>query len=83
MDRIYAQSGEKITYTKRGQDWLAVSGFKGDNIFYRKAVIACNGTTWHHIAFEYPASQKREMDAFVNRASQAIDHGEYESCGQY
>ena len=81
MDAIYAQRGEQITYTRRGRDWLAVSGFKGDKIFYRKAVIACNGTTWHHIAFEYPATHKLEMDAFVNRASRTIDRSEYEGCG--
>jgi hypothetical protein len=34
-------------------DWLAVSGIKGNKIFYRKAVIACGGKVWHHIAFEY------------------------------
>ena len=62
-------------------NWRAVSGIKGDRIFYRKAVIACGGTVWHHIAFEYPASHKRQIDPFVLRASQSIDHAENDSCG--
>jgi hypothetical protein len=80
MDTIARQNGEAITYFRREQDWLAVSGFKGDRIFYRKAVIACGGTVWHHIAFEYPAARKRQMDRFVIQASQSIDRAEYDSC---
>lgn len=82
MDTIAAQQGEAVTYFRRDRDWLAVSGFKGGRIFYRKAVIACAGTMWHHIAFEYPAIRKQEMDPFVVRASQSIDHAEYDSCGE-
>lgn len=80
MRTLTAARGEKVTYFRRGRDWLAVSGFKGHRIFYRKAVVACNGSTWHHIAFEYPAARKEEMDAFVNRASRTIDQAEYDSC---
>jgi serine/threonine-protein kinase len=80
MKALSARRGEQVTYSRRGRDWLAVSGFKGDRIFYRKAVIACNGRSWHHIAFEYPATHKERMDPFVNRASRTIDHAEYDSC---
>ena len=80
MDTIATQEGEAVTYFRWERDWLAVSGFKGDRIFYRKAVIACGGTVWHHIAFEYPAARKRQMDPFVVRASQSIDRAEYDSC---
>jgi hypothetical protein len=80
MDTVARQNGEAITYFRREQDWLAVSGFKADRIFYRKAVIACGGTVWHHIAFEYPAARKRQMDRFVIQASQSIDRAEYDSC---
>ena len=60
--------------------WGAISGFKGSKIFYRKAVLACGGTVWHAIAFEYPAARKREMDSFVIRASHSIDQAENDSC---
>ena len=80
MDRIARQEGETITYFRREPDWIAVSGFKGGRIFYRKAVLACGGKVWHHIEFEYPAALKRRMDPFVNRASYGIDHAENDSC---
>ena len=80
MDTVATQQGEGVTYLRRERDWLAVSGLKGGRIFYRKAVIACGGNMWHHIAFEYPAARKRQMDPFVIRASQSIDHAEYDSC---
>jgi serine/threonine-protein kinase len=82
MDTVQVQKGEAVTYSRREHDWLAVSGFKGDRIFYRKAVLACGGTMWHHIAFEYPSTRKQEMNAFVVRASQSIDHAEYDSCAE-
>jgi hypothetical protein len=80
MDRFARQEGEIITYFRRRPDWIAVSGFKGSKIFYRKAVVACGGTVWHHIEFEYPAARKREMDPFVNRASYTVDHSENADC---
>jgi hypothetical protein len=49
-------------------------------MFYRKAVVACGGTTWHHIAFEYPPAKQRAMDRFVARASAAVDRAENEGC---
>ena len=80
MNALASADGERVTYHRRERDWLAVSGFRGDKIFYRKAVIACGGTVWHHIEFEYPASRKREMDPFVVRASRAIDRAENDNC---
>lgn len=80
VDAMTTNPGEQITYQKREGDWGVVSGFKGDKIFYRKAVLACGGKVWHEIAFEYPADRKREMDSFVIRASRSIDHAENDSC---
>jgi len=65
--------GEKVTYLRGEHDWLVVSGFRGDRIFYRKAILACGGTQWRHVVFEYPAEAKREFDRFVTRMSRALD----------
>lgn len=72
--------GEQITYLRAEPNWIAVSGLKGERIFYRKARIACGGRVWHNIAFEYPAAAKREMDRNVRRASEAVDHSESDGC---
>jgi serine/threonine-protein kinase len=73
MKTLAFVDGETITYLRGERTWIAVSGFKGNRIFYRKAVIACGGTIWKHIAFEYPIELRHEMDRFVVSAATALD----------
>src|SRR5262249_47578467 len=80
MKTIAFADGEQITYLRGERSWIAVSGFKGDRIFYRKAVLACGGRVWRHVALEYPAEQRRRLDAFVERASAVIDATSNEAC---
>jgi hypothetical protein len=63
---------EQITYEARGGDWVVASGYRGDRIFYRRAMLACNNMKWRHIEFEYPAWEKRRFDSFVTRTSFAL-----------
>lgn len=76
MKWVATAPGERITYQRKGKGWIVVSGYKGDRIFYRKAMLACGNNRWHHIAFEYPAQEKRAFDRFVTRTSHALKlHG--------
>ena len=70
--QVRQHENEKITYEREERTWIVVSGYIGDRIFYRKAMLACGGHVWHHLAFEYPAIQKRAFDLFVTRASYAL-----------
>ena len=72
--------GEEITYLRGERTWIAVSGHKGDRVFYRKAVLACAGKRWNHIALEYPATLKRSMDEYVNRAAEAVHDSQNDGC---
>lgn len=63
---------EQVTYEARGSDWIVTSGYRGNRIFYRRAMLACNNTKWRHIEFEYPAWEKRRFDSFVTRTSFAL-----------
>ena len=72
MDDVAYRDGEKITYQKRGRSWIAVSGYWGDQIFYRKSNLACGGTRWHHIEFGYPREDKKKMDAAVARMAHGM-----------
>jgi hypothetical protein len=72
--------GDEITYLAAERTWIAASGFKGDRLFYGKAALACGGDRWHHIAFEYPANAKRNMQDFVRRAVDELDRGENAGC---
>jgi hypothetical protein len=80
MKEVAFVDGEEITYIGGERSWIAVSGFKGDRIFYRKAVLACAGERWHHVAFEYPAAAKRKMDEFIKRASEMVHLTQNQGC---
>ncbi|MHB1207980.1 MAG: hypothetical protein ACYCZX_20615 [Rhodospirillaceae bacterium] len=80
MKAIAFVDGEEISYVRAEQNWIAVSGLKGERVFYRKARIACGGRIWHNIAFEYPAGLKRAMDRSVRRASAAVDRSDSDGC---
>jgi hypothetical protein len=74
MRNVIFAKDETITYLRGERTWFVVAGFKDSRIFYRKAILACAGKAWHHIAFEYPAELKAKMDAFVLAAAQALDN---------
>ncbi len=72
MDDIAYRDNEKITYQRRGRTWIAVSGYWGNQMFYRKSNLACGGTRWHHIEFAYPREEKKRMDAAVTRMARGM-----------
>jgi hypothetical protein len=74
MRSVLFAKDETITYLRGERTWVAVSGFKESRIFYRKAILACAGKVWHHIAFEYPAELKNRMDGLVAAAAQALEN---------
>jgi serine/threonine-protein kinase len=79
LKKVAFVEGEELSYLRREPDWLVVSGHKGERIFYRKAVLACGGQRWRHVAFEYPADQKGGFDQLVTRAARVLD-GDGEDC---
>jgi hypothetical protein len=44
MDELAHRDGEQVTYHRRGTSWIAVSGYRNNQIFYRKSNLACGGT---------------------------------------
>jgi hypothetical protein len=72
MQELAGRAGETVTYQRRGASWIAVSGYRDDQIFYRKSNLACGGTRWHHIEFQYPRSEKRRMDATVTAIARGM-----------
>jgi hypothetical protein len=80
MKNLAFADGEEVTNIRGERTWIAVSGFKADRIFYRKAVLACAGQRWHNVAFEYPAADKRKMAEFVNRASEVAQLSQNHDC---
>jgi hypothetical protein len=78
MKRVIFAEDETITSMQGERTRVAVSGFKGSRLFYRKAILACAGKTWHHVAFEYPVELRRHMDQFVALAAEALENTQTE-----
>lgn len=81
MDSIAYHSGERITYQRRGDSWIAVSGYRNGHIFYRKSNLACGGYRWHNVELEYPIEDKRRMDAPVTQIAHDLTRYR-EDCGK-
>jgi hypothetical protein len=71
--RYLRRDGESVTYRQRGRSWNVVSGYRGHQIYYRRANLACGGARWHVIDLTYPGSDKRAMDATVTYISHHLD----------
>ena len=80
LDAIAFRSGETITYQRRTRSWIAVSGYRGDNIFYRKSNLACGGTRWNNVEFIYPRADKKRLDAMVTSVARGMTR-ESNACG--
>ena len=80
MKIVAFADGEELTQVRGERNWIAVSGFRGDRIFYRQALLACAGDRWHHIAFEYPSNAKLSMTNFIRRAAQALEATQNAGC---
>ena len=76
-----AGEGEEVTYRRVTPRFVAVSGYKGDRIFYRKSNLACHGTRWHHVALEYPAEDKRKLDGLVTRVAHTMNRFDQDCSG--
>jgi hypothetical protein len=75
----FAGDGETLTFIQGERDGIAVAGHKGSRMFYRKAILACGGRVWHHIAFEYPAEIKDRMERFIALGAEGL-HGSETDC---
>jgi hypothetical protein len=80
MQTVAFAEGEEITSLRGERNWIAVSGLKDGRMFYRKAVLACGGTMWRHIAWQYPAAARSMVDPQVARAARALDAVAEEDC---
>jgi hypothetical protein len=72
----FAGEGETLTSIQGERSWIAVAGFKESRMFYRKAILACGGRVWHHVAFEYPPEMKARIDRFVLLAAGGLNESQ-------
>ena len=72
LEELAHRDGEQVTYHRRGATWIAVSGYRDNQIFYRKTNLACGGTRWHHIELQYPREEKKRLDATVTSIARGM-----------
>ena len=81
MKSIAFADGETLTYIQGERSWIAAAGFKGSHMFYRKAILACGGRVWHHVAFEYPPEVKTRIERFIVLAAEGL-HDSQTDCDE-
>ena len=64
---------DDVTYAPSGQNWLVVSGFRGDNIFYEKYLLR-DGVI-HAFGMEFPASAKPVYAPVIERIEDSFRAG--------
>lgn len=70
MQLLAEAGGIRVTYAPRRRGWFVLSGYRGNRIFYMKAIRACGRV--HHVSLEYPARLKRSYDPLVTTISQSL-----------
>lgn len=64
-----------IVYERTKSDFLVLSGYRGDSIFYTKVAVSDDDATICILEISYPRKAKREMDAMVTRMSRSFTVG--------
>jgi hypothetical protein len=80
MQTVAFSEGEEITALRGARNWIEVSGLKDGQVFHRKAALACGGTMWRHLAWQYSAAARSIVDPQVARASRVLDALAEEGC---
>ena len=65
-----------IVYERTRSDFLVLSGYRGDSIFYTKVAVSADDATICILEISYPRKAKREMDEAVTRMSRSFAVGD-------
>ncbi len=64
-------SDGEVTYSRTGKDWVVVSGFNGDMVFYERHEFGASGAI-HSMQLTYPASSKADIDPLVGPIAKSL-----------
>jgi len=65
-------NGIDVTYQRKKGNWIAYSGFAGDEIVYGRTVLSCGGRYAHSFVIAYPAALRPTYDPVVTRLSHSL-----------
>ena len=61
-----------VVYDRTRDDFLVLSGYRGDSIFYTRIAVSGDKRTLCIVEIAYPREQKREFDQIVTRMSRSF-----------
>ena len=64
---------DRVTYSPEGRNWLVVSGYRGEDIFYEKYFVR-DGIV-EGFALEYPSSARELFDPIVETVEDSFRPG--------
>ena len=71
---------DNITYKRLAKDWLVISGYKGNMVYYEKTVFTCNFQRMTSVSITYPAAKKKDYDGMVGKITKSLDPGTPDGC---
>ncbi|MBC8035709.1 MAG: hypothetical protein H7X89_00610 [Rhizobiales bacterium] len=69
---IKSRGAADVVYERTKRDFLVLSGFRGDNIFYTKVALSSDNEIICVLDISYPRKAKRAFDAVVTRMSRSF-----------
>jgi serine/threonine-protein kinase len=64
----------EITYERTKREFLVLSGYRGDSIFYTKVSLSKDGKIACILEITYPRNDKTKFDTIVTRMSRSFAH---------
>ncbi len=65
---------DTVTYRKLGNNWYALSGYKGEHIIYIKGWVGAGSI--NHLYLQYPSALKADYDDVVKRIVKSFRPGD-------
>jgi hypothetical protein len=61
-----------VTYERRKNNWMAYSGYAGDQIVYGRTHLSCGGRYAHSFLIRYPVAERATYDRVVEKLSHSL-----------
>ena len=72
LDETY--QGASVTYAPLRKTWFVLAGNKGEEGFYERATLACDGRIIHRWRVTYPASERETYSKIIERIHLGYKH---------
>ncbi len=63
---------DEATYERVKNNWMVLSGYTGDNIYYEKTIFSCNGDILNSVSLIYPVAQRKMFDPLVGKITKSL-----------